>query len=210
MAKTKAFDKHLPEYEQWFVDNHFVFQSELEAIRSVVPADGNGVEIGVGSGIFASPIGIKEGVEPSQAMRDKAKERSINVIEGVAEKLPYPDESYDYAMMLTTLCFVDDVLQSFKEAYRILKKNGAFIIGFVDKNSPLGKIYLEYKDQNVFYKDAVFYGTKEVAGFLNAAGFIIEVTKQTVFGMLETILEVQIPQNGYGNGVFVVIKAIKL
>jgi ubiquinone/menaquinone biosynthesis C-methylase UbiE len=126
-----------------------------------LPVECNSVEIGVGSGIFASLLGIKDGIEPSYGMREKAKERYINAIDGIAERLPYPDESYEYALMVATLCFIDDVLQAFKEAHRILKKNGAFIIGFVDKNSPVGKIYLKNKNQSVFYKDAVFYSTEE-------------------------------------------------
>jgi ubiquinone/menaquinone biosynthesis C-methylase UbiE len=210
MAKTKPFDEHLDEYEQWFIDNHLVFQSELAAIQKVLPSNGNGVEIGVGSGLFASMLGIKDGVEPSFTMRGKASERYIHAIEGVAEKLPYQNESNDYAMMVTTICFVDDVLQSFKEVNRILKKNGTFIIGFVDKNSPVGKIYLKNKDRSVFYKDADFYSTRKVSDFLYETGFIIETTLQTVFGMLDTIKEVQIPRDGYGNGSFVVIKAIKI
>lgn len=210
MAKTKPFNEHLAEYEHWFIDNHFVFQSELAAIQKAVPVKCNGVEIGIGSGIFASLLGIKDGVEPSYAMREKARERYINVIDGIAEKLPYADESYEYALMVTTICFVDDVLQAFKEAHRILKKNGVFIIGFVDKNSLVGKIYLENKKQNVFYKDAVFYSTEEVYRYLWKTGFKMDTTLQTVFGMLDTIKEVQVSENGYGKGSFVVIKAVKL
>lgn len=210
MAKTKPFNEHLAEYEQWFIDNHFVFQSELAAIQKVLPVKCNSVEIGAGSGIFASLLGIKDGIEPSYAMRERARERYINAIDGIAEKLPYPDESYEYALMVTTLCFIDDVLQAFKETNRILKKNGAFLIGFVDKNSPVGKIYLKNKNQSVFYKDAVFYSTEEVYKYLWETGFKIDVTLQTVFGMLDKIKEIQVPQNGYGKGSFVVIKAIKL
>ena len=60
MAKTKAFDGHLAEYDQWFIDNRFVFQSELAALQKVMPKKCDGVEIGVGSGIFASLLGIKD------------------------------------------------------------------------------------------------------------------------------------------------------
>ena len=54
MAKTGPFNEHLSEYEQWFSDNHYVFKSELEAIRKALPKKGRGIEIGIGSGIFAS------------------------------------------------------------------------------------------------------------------------------------------------------------
>jgi len=51
MAKTAPFDNYLAEYEHWFDVNYFVFLSELEAIRKVVPVRSRGVEVGIGSGI---------------------------------------------------------------------------------------------------------------------------------------------------------------
>ncbi len=207
MAKTKPFDEHLVDYEQWFFDNHYVFESELEAIRRVIPATGKGIEIGIGSGVFAAPLGIKEGVEPSKAMREKAAERGLRVIDGVAEKLPIIDKRYDFALMVTTICFVDDINKSFAEANRILKENGALILGFVDKESPVGKLYLSNKDKSIFYKDARFFSTEEVYRILRRNNFTVIDTCQTVFGMLNEINEIQEPENGYGKGSFVVIKA---
>ena len=209
MPKTKPFDENLIEYEQWFVDHFFVFQSELNALRKAIPPIGTGVEIGIGSGIFALPLGITEGVDPSLAVRKKAKERGIYPMDGVAEKLPYPDKSYDFSLMVTTICFVDDIMQSFKEVHRILKNDGKFIIGFVDKNSTVGKNYLENKNKSLFYKDAIFYSTKEVYRYLRVTGFKIDMTWQTVFGALNEIVEVQEPKKGYGKGSFVAIKASK-
>ena len=209
MPKTKPFDHYSDEYDHWFVVNRDVFQSELKAIKKMLPKSGKGVEIGVGSGIFAEPLGITEGVEPSRAMREKAKKKKINALDGVAENLPYTDESFDFALMITTICFVDDIIRSFEEAHRILKNNGRLIIGFVDKNSPIGKAYQEYKEESIFYKDALFYGTRELYKLLNKTGFGIEDTCQTVFGNLEEIHQVQETLSGYGKGSFVVIKARK-
>ncbi|MBN1339508.1 MAG: class I SAM-dependent methyltransferase [Bacteroidales bacterium] len=208
-ARTEPFDRHLSEYEQWFIDHHFVFLSELEAIRSVLPEKGEGVEIGVGSGIFASMLGIGDGIDPSTAMREKARERNVNAIEGIAEALPYPNKSYDFALMVTTICFVDDVTQSLREAHRVLKTDGVIIVGFVDKDSPVGKFYMKNKNRNVFYRDAVFYSTEEIYRHLWEADFRTETTLQTVFGMLDEVKELQIPQKGFGTGSFVVIKAVK-
>ncbi len=210
MPKTKPFDNHLKEYEMWFVDNHFVFQSELNAIKKAIPYGKKGIEIGIGSGIFAQPLGIDGGIDPSKAMREKAKERNINVIDAVAENLPYPDKSKDFVLMVTTICFVDDIYKSFNEANRILKDTGNLIIGFVDKNSQIGKAYLEHKDENIFYKDAIFFGTEELFGILKNTGFEIENTYQTVFGNLNEINTIQEVLTGYGQGSFVIIKAKKI
>jgi SAM-dependent methyltransferase len=209
MPKTAPFDNFPDEYDNWFVRNKYAFQSELNAIKSVMPVKGKGIEIGVGSGIFAEPLGISEGIEPSWAMRENAKQRNIRAIDAVAENLPYSDKTIDFALMVTTICFVDDIYKSFEEVNRILVDTGRFIIGFVDKNSPIGKFYLEHKDESIFYKDAEFYGTEDLYEILNNTGFEVENTFQTVFGEIDKIKKVQDVLEGYGQGSFIVIKAKK-
>ena len=67
--KTKPFDKYSEQYDEWFVRNKFVFLSEIAAIKKLLPKKGTIIEIGIGSGIFAEALNIKEGIEPSEAMR---------------------------------------------------------------------------------------------------------------------------------------------
>lgn len=209
MAKTRAFNNNLHKYEEWFVINKFVYLSELKAVEKVIPKNENGFEIGIGSGLFAQPFDIKEGIDPSKKMREKAKERNLKAFDAVAENLPYPDESWDFALMVTTICFVDDIQKSFQEAHRVLKQDGHLIIGFVDKNSPVGKKYLEFQDGSIFYKEATFLGTEDVYRILRDTGFEIEQTYQTVFGKLDEIKEAQEVLDGYGKGSFIVIQAKK-
>ncbi len=79
--------------------------------------------------------------------------------------LPYDDGWFDYALMVTTICFLDDVEASLREAYRVLRQNGSFIIGYVDKQSALGKYYLAHKNGSVSYQPVTFYSTDEVLFF---------------------------------------------
>ncbi|MCK5839497.1 MAG: class I SAM-dependent methyltransferase, partial [Bacteroidales bacterium] len=149
------------------------------------------------------------GIEPSEEMRKKAKERGIYVVDGVAEYLPWKDNSVDYVLMVTTICFVDDVKKSLSEVYRVLQNRGSFVIAFVDKNSPMGQLYQKNKEESLFYKDAAFFSTEELYEYLKEAGFLIKNTKQTVFGLLNEVVKVQKPREGYGEGSFVVINAVK-
>ena len=135
MAKSKPFDEYASQYEDWFERNKFIYESELLAIREQLPESGEGIEIGVGSGRFAAPLGIQLGVEPSSQMRKIANQRGIEVIDGVAEDLPFNNAQFDFALMVTTICFLDDIEAAFKEAFRLLKPGGLFIIGFIDKDS---------------------------------------------------------------------------
>jgi ubiquinone/menaquinone biosynthesis C-methylase UbiE len=209
MPKIEAFQKYTNEYDNWFVINRFAFLSEIDAVKKLLPHTEGVIEIGIGSGIFAEPLGIKEGIDPSEAMRQKAGQKGLKVLDAVAEKLPYDDASVNGAVMVTSICFVDDIYQSFKEAHRILKNNGFLILGFVDKDSPVGKEYLKYKDQSMFYKEATFFGTEELFKILMQTGFRVEETWQTIFGKVEEINEKQPVIEGFGKGSFVVIKAQK-
>ena len=210
MPKTENFNQHADNYDNWFNVNKCVFQSELNALRKAFSVTENVIEVGIGSGIFAAPLGIKEGVDPSKAMREKAKKRDVRVMDAVAENLPYADNSKNGILMVTTICFVDDIYKSFQEVHRVLKNDAYFIIGFVDKNSPIGKYYLEQKDENVFYKDAIFFGTEELYKILKDTGFKINNTYQTVFGKIDKINKVQNVLVGYLEGSFTVIKAQKI
>jgi ubiquinone/menaquinone biosynthesis C-methylase UbiE/predicted Fe-Mo cluster-binding NifX family protein len=207
--KTTPFDQHLNAYEQWFEENRFAYLSEIEAIRKVWPTEGTTIEIGIGSGLFALPLSISQGIEPSSAMREKANERGLDVKEAVAEALPYPDESIDAALMVTTICFVNDPLKALQEASRVLRDIGNLVIAFVDRESPVGQMYLQHKDESLFYKEASFFSTQEIITLLREAGFRVAATYQTIFGNLEQLQTPETPKTGYGKGSFVVISATK-
>jgi len=209
MSKNQVFDTHSVAYENWFVENRYVYQSELMAVKALIPHNAVGMEIGVGSGLFAKHLGIKEGCDPSAEMRAKAIARGVNAIDGIAENLPYENNKFDFALMVTSICFVDDVKKSFQEAYRVLKTEGSLLVAFVDKESEIGKMYLKHKEKSVFYKDAEFYSTKELSQSLTESNFKISDIVQTVFGNIPQINSVQVIKSGFGQGSFVVIKAQK-
>ena len=121
MKDTTLFDAAVKDYDAWFDTHPHAHQSELEAIRELIPKSGIGIEIGVGTGRFAVPLGIKLGIDPGARMLKVAESRGIKVINGTGEDLPLVDESMDYVLMVTTLCFLDDVEQAFGEIYRVLR-----------------------------------------------------------------------------------------
>ena len=206
MPKVTPFEKYTGRYETWFSRNRHAYQSELQAIRNLLPEAGTGVEIGAGTGRFATPLGIKLGLEPAKAMGRIARERGMDVAGGLAEALPFKDARFDFALMVTTICFVDDIETSFKEAYRVLKPGGAIIIGFVDRISPLGQTYQKYKDENVFYREASFYSTDETIFYLAKVGFKAFAFTQTIFRQLSEIDSLEPVKEGYGEGSFVVVR----
>lgn len=209
MTSVKTFDDHAMRYDAWFEQHSFAYQSELQAIRTMLPGNAKGLEIGVGSGLFAGPLGISQGIDPSEAMLTKARSRGINAVKGVAESLPFQDSEFDYCLMVTTVCFLDDIELAFREAYRVLKPAGAFVIGFVDKNSPIGKAYEARKQESVFYRDATFYAVDDLLRHLKDSGFQQFSFCQTLFGPVADMREPDPVKEGHGEGSFVVIRAEK-
>ena len=207
----EVFDEHVDAYEAWFENNPFVFQSEIEAVREMLPEGDNlsGIEIGLGTGQCAKALKIKEGVEPSKNMRALANQRGIETMEAVAESLPYADMRFDFAVMLFCVSFYKDVAAAFKEAHRVLKKDGCLIVGFLDKDSIIGKAYEQQKAESVFYKHATFYGVNKITEKLKQAGFRYFKFNQTLFGELNSINSVQTPKQGVGEGSLIVVKALK-
>lgn len=209
MPKISPFEKYAEQYEDWFEKNRWVYEAELRAVKAMLPHEGNGMEIGVGTGRFAEPLGIKVGVEPSKSMREIAQKRGIKVLDGVAENLPFDDFQFDFVLMVTTVCFVDDINKALKEAHRVLSHGGMIVIGFVDRNSKVGQIYLDRQNDNVFYKEATFFSVDELANILCQSGFANLTFNQTIFKTLSKTTRDEPVKSGHGEGSFVVIRGRK-
>jgi len=208
MPNIEPFEKLTMHYDRWFEEHSGVYAEELKAVKALLPVFENGIEIGVGTGRFAAPLSIKNGLEPSKKMAEIARGRGIDVIEGTAEAMPLPSERYDLVLMVTTICFVDNAEKALNEIYRILRPGGSAIIGFVDKETPLGRFYQEHKSQSRFYSTARFFSAHEVETLLKKSGFVRCTARQTLFGETLDAMEGGI-RSGYGKGAFVAIRCEK-
>ena len=205
---NSVFDKYYKKYDLWYERNKFAYLSEIKAMKAVLPKKGKGLEIGVGTGRFASALGIKYGVEPSKNMAKIAKQRGIDVKQAFGEDIPFKKLSFDYVAIIITLCFVDNPRKVIEEAGRILTKSGRIAVGIVDKNSFLGKFY--QKKKSVFYKKVKFFKTEEVAGLLKDSGFSHISYYQTIFSLPDKMTSVDKPKKGSDSGGFVVIAGRKI
>lgn len=209
MARTEPFEEHTDRYEAWFESHASAYASELDAVDRLLPATGRGLEIGVGTGRFAAPLGVPVGVDPAPAMLARARERGVDVVEGIAESLPFRDAAFDAALIVTAICFVDDVDRTLSEAARVLTDDGALVVGYVDRESPLGRRYEAEREANPFYRDATFVSTDDLLERLDAAGFEAYEFAQTIFQWPAEMAQPDPVEPGYGEGSFVVVRATR-
>lgn len=204
---STIFNKYYKQYDAWYEKNKYAYLSELEAIKKVLPKSGRGLEIGVGTGRFAHPLGITIGIDPAKNMIKIARQRGVDVLAGSGESLSFKNTTFDYVVIIITLCFVKDPSKVLQETNRVLKKHGKVIICIIDKNSFLGKYYL--KKKSIFYHRAHFFSAEELTELLKTMGFNITSHYQTMFTFPDKMNSIDQPQRGFSRGGFIIMSAQK-
>jgi ubiquinone/menaquinone biosynthesis C-methylase UbiE len=125
-----------------------------------------GVEVGVGTGRFAAHLGLRAGVDPAREML-KLAPRELDLVEGVGEMLPLRSRAFPCALLVVTLCFVQDPAAVLREAMRVAEK---VVTCIVPRESPWGRRYREAAARgHPFYTKARFYTVREVVEMAGVA-----------------------------------------
>ncbi|MBN1863938.1 MAG: class I SAM-dependent methyltransferase [Victivallales bacterium] len=178
--RWEPFERLASRYDAWFdiAGHRRIFEAEVACIRDLlggVPRPW--LEIGVGTGRFASALNLDEGIDPSPAALEYAAGRGIKTCSGKAENMPYDNHMFGLALMVVTLCFLDDPARALSECRRILRSDGFAILGFVPEDSAWGRFYMRKGSEgHPFYSAARFYTAKEVIRLANRAGFYLDRT----------------------------------
>lgn len=204
------FDQLADRYDRWFERYQTVFQSEINALRRVLPEEGPGVEVGAGTGRFAQVLGAKVALDPSLGMLSFAIRRGLSALLGDGEFLPFRDNSFRWVLFSTAICFLSGIHQAFREAYRVLIDKGVIIVGFINGSSSLGRDYFErQKSRSPFFTQASLYTAESLLKSLERVGFQDIEAYQTLFGELDSISEPQESEPGWDKGIFGVVKGVK-
>lgn len=90
------------------------------------------VDVGVGTGLVAREAvkiagdpALVVGVDPSPGMMAQARlDPAVQLVEGRAEAIPFPDGSFDFLSMGYALRHISDLSAAFREFHRVLKPGG--------------------------------------------------------------------------------------
>jgi SAM-dependent methyltransferase len=134
-------------YVDWRASDVGAITEQLERrliLQLLADVDGRDLlDVGCGDGALAVALnqrGAKvAAVDASAAMIDAARSRAAEQGAGIAfevataDRLPFPDESFDIVVAVTVLCFVDDAAPVFREMARVLRPGGRLVIGELGK-----------------------------------------------------------------------------
>lgn len=93
-------------------------------------------DIGTGTGLVARQAAVLAGdpalitgIDPSAGMLHNARvPEGVKLVEGSAEKIPFPDNSFDFLSMGYALRHIGDLSAAFSEFHRVLKPGGRLCI----------------------------------------------------------------------------------
>ncbi|MCJ7609921.1 class I SAM-dependent methyltransferase [Candidatus Bathyarchaeota archaeon] len=183
MECIAAFNKDADAYDKWYreMPGLLIFLSELKAVQVLLP-EGTGLEVGVGTGAFASRLKTGLGIDPALEMVWLSKKRGIdNLIQATAEYIPIKNGLLDYVLLLFTICFLEDPVTSLKEASRILRRKGSIILSFIPASSSWGRLCEDKKHAgHPLYCHARFYSLDKVSHMLQESGFKVTDGRATL------------------------------
>ncbi|MEY7848937.1 class I SAM-dependent methyltransferase [Natrarchaeobius sp. A-rgal3] len=212
---SSPFETCVEEYDEWFEDNASAYRAEQAALETPLPPEFDphrALEVGVGTGRFADPLGVPLGVDPAREPLERARNRGVEPVRGVAESLPVADDALELVTVVTALSFVDDVDRALVEIRRLLAPEGVLVVAILDRSSPIGRTYHRHKDESPFYADADFLTGNELRNALERAGFAIERQVQTIFEDPTALESDSADQpdvrDGHGEGLFAVVRAV--
>jgi ubiquinone/menaquinone biosynthesis C-methylase UbiE len=121
------------------------------------------LEVGCGTGLLlerlAKTARTAQGIDLSPGMLEKAEARGLNVRQGSATELPYPDGSFDVTCSFKVLAHVPCIERAIAEMVRVTRPSGVIIAEFYNPMSlrgllkrlgPAGSISQKTKESEVF------------------------------------------------------------
>jgi ubiquinone/menaquinone biosynthesis C-methylase UbiE len=111
-------------------------QKKIDLIKKLLKPkqDEKLLDVGCGTGLTTEPWDcIRFGIDPAKKLIAKARQKDrIKYSVAPAEKIPYPDNFFDYVISITAVQNFSDIRQGLKEIKRVGKEK--FVLTFLKKS----------------------------------------------------------------------------
>jgi SAM-dependent methyltransferase len=184
---TYAIMDRVEDSHWWFVGRRAILETFLRQICSKFQAPDSGLsilDIGCGTGAnleMLSQFGSAEGVDVSDDALEFCRRKGLNVKKGLAETLPFADESFDITTALDVVEHLDDDIAGLKEMHRVTK-NGGYSLIFVPAFMWLWGV------QDDISHHRIRYTKQQIVERLEQAGFLVERATYANFTFFAPVL----------------------
>jgi SAM-dependent methyltransferase len=170
---TYAIMNRVEDNHWWFVGRRAILEEFLNQIVNNPKSEIRNpkfLDVGCGTGAnleMLQKFGKAEGVDVSDDALEFCRKKGLTAHKGLAEKLPFPDESFDVVTALDVVEHLDDDVAGLKEMNRVLKTGGKILI-FVPAFMWLWGVQDDVSNHRIRYTK------RQIVERLNKAGFEIE------------------------------------
>ncbi|MBT2597999.1 class I SAM-dependent methyltransferase [Arthrobacter sp. ISL-72] len=196
---TRAFNKNARLYDRWmtFFERYIAQGARAWAVSK---AHGAVIEIGVGSGLNLPLYGPRvehvTGFDLSEKMLAIARRRvlekrigRVDLHHGDAQNLNLPSESADTFISTFTFCTIPDPLAASREAYRILRAGGVFVLTEHGRSTRALARSVMRAIEPLIIRVSAEHITRDPVPYLTSAGFTVtEVQRGGPGGIVFRIL----------------------
>ncbi|MEO7658895.1 MAG: class I SAM-dependent methyltransferase [Pyrinomonadaceae bacterium] len=157
----------------WFVGRRSILESFLKQIHSSLithPSSLQILDVGCGTGAnieMLSKFGEAQGVDVSDDALEFCRLKGLKAQKGLAESLPFEDESFELTTALDVVEHLDDDIAGLKEMFRVTKRGGYSLI-FVPAFMWLWGV------QDDISNHRIRYTKRQIVDRLEKAGYSIE------------------------------------
>lgn len=184
---TYAIMDRVEDSHWWFVGRRAILETFLKQVSSSLATgttEPRILDVGCGTGAnleMLAQFGNAEGVDVSDDALEFCQKKGLTVQKGLAETLPYGDETFDITTALDVIEHLDDDIAGLKEMFRVTKKGGYAVI-FVPAFMWLWGVQDDISHHRIRYTKA------QITERLEKAGFIIDRATYANFTFFAPIL----------------------
>jgi SAM-dependent methyltransferase len=167
---TYAIMDRVEDSHWWFVGRRAILEGFLTGIAEKLRTLNSALrilDVGCGTGAnieMLSQYGEAEGVDVSDDALEFCRKKGLKVQKGLAEKLPYDDESFELTTALDVIEHLDDDVAGLKEMHRVTK-TGGYSLFFVPAFMWLWGVQDDISNHRIRYTRAQIVERIEKAGY---------------------------------------------
>ena len=170
------YDRVAPRYRARY--SHADYAEVESAVRAFAADAADVLEVGCGTGHwvarFASTARRSVGVDPSTGMLRRADDelKGRCLVRGVAEALPFPDDTFDFVFAINALHHFADPATAWTEVARVLRPGGRCATVGLDPSTGADQWYVyDYFPRTLALDRRRYPSSPRIRAWLEASGF---------------------------------------